>query len=138
MAPQSQNLDLYTSQSKVPTTFHDLVEGRQPSKNIYPQDNVKLAFRDQFEDPANSNSLGGVNPAVTWNSMDPFSTQDAYGSNQFPQPNLDLGSMALPAEPLNFDHIPDNELSWNPTEGAQRMGDIVRHSQNMSYPEGNQ
>jgi hypothetical protein len=138
MAPQGQNLDIYTSQLKAPTTFHDLVEGYQPSKNVSAQNNLKFPFRDQFEGQANSNSLDGINPAVTWNSMDPFSTQDAYAPNQFPQPSLDWGGMGLPAEPLNFNHIPDNELSWNPTEKAQPLGDNIRHSQNMTYPEGNQ
>ncbi|CAI7678062.1 unnamed protein product [Penicillium pancosmium] len=138
MVPQGQNLDLYTSQLKAPTTFHDLVEGYQPPKNISPQDNLKLTLRDQFEDQANSNSLDGINPAVTWNSMDSFSTQDAYAPNQFPQPGLDWEDMGLPAEPLNFNHIPNNELSWNQTEKAQPVGEKVRHSQNMSYPEGNQ
>ncbi|KAJ5965540.1 hypothetical protein N7481_012254 [Penicillium waksmanii] len=135
---QLENLNLYTSQLKAPTTFQDLVEGRQPSKNISAQNNSKLPFRDQFGDQANSNSLDGINPAVTWNSMDPFSTQDAYAPNQFPQPGLDLGNIGLPAEPLNFNHIPDNELSWNTTERAQPVGDNVHHSQNMSYPESNE
>ncbi|KAJ5974793.1 hypothetical protein N7481_008500 [Penicillium waksmanii] len=142
LAPESHSLDFYASQLDAPTTFNDLVEGCQPSKNIS-QENLKSILgsqtRDQFGDRANSSSLDVINPAVTWNSMDSFSTQGAYAPNQFPQPSSDFESMGLPAEPLNYNRISSDELSWNPTESNHSVSGSRVNSQNtMSFPEQNQ
>ncbi|KAJ6001217.1 hypothetical protein N7481_001626 [Penicillium waksmanii] len=142
LAPESHSLDFYGSQLNAPTTFNDLVEGCQPSKNIS-QDNIKSTLgwqtRDQFGDRANSSSLDGINPAVTWNSMDSFSEPGAYAPNQIPQPSPDFENMGLSAEPLNYDRISSDELSWNPTESNHSVNGSRVNSQNtMSFPEGNQ
>ncbi|CAI7585791.1 unnamed protein product [Penicillium pancosmium] len=142
LAPESHSLDFYAFQLNAPTTFNDLVEGCQPSKNIS-QDNIKSILgwqtKDQFGDRTKSSSLDGINPAVTRNKMDSFSTQGAYAPNQFTQPSSDFESTGLPAEPLDNNRIPSDELSWNPTERNRSVSASRVNSQNtMIFPEGNQ
>jgi hypothetical protein len=142
LAPESHSLDFYASQLNAPPTFNDLVEGCQPYKNIS-EDNLKSTLgwqtRDQFGDRANSSSLDGINPAVTWNSIDSFSTQGAYAPNQLPQPSSDFRSMGLLAEPLDYNRIPSDKLLWNPIERSHFVSGSCANSQyTMSFPEGNQ